>query len=130
MRYFQIEVSLGRTQINTNGEEIDLGQIESFLDDSLTSMRGLFDGGGSVRVQEAETGDLDVRLLFAVRGNSKTEVLRRFVSDFELLEKSSRAIAIQETKTFKCVLPKFQGEQFGVFIRVNPETGRPMYTDD
>ena len=130
MKTFQIEIALGRTDVDGIDQDIDREQLQTFLESSLESVLGLFDGGGRVWITETRTGAIDVKLLFMINAESKAEALRRFMRDFELLEKPSSSIAVNETKTFRCLSIEVDGERFSMFIRFNPETGKPMYTDD
>jgi hypothetical protein len=74
---------------------------------------------------------IDVRTTFVVEESSVFEVLDRFRGDFDLLRGMTCGIDVAETKTFKFCFPKIAGERLdGIFIRVDPQSGEPMYSDD
>ena len=70
--------------------------------------------------------DLD----FTVGGSSVVEVMERFRDDFRALGPITQGIEITETKNYKLCFPRINGEQFPVFVRIDPDSGRPIYTED
>jgi len=109
----------------------DLDLLENWLQDQLSHITSRFEGHGRVRIEPVDDFRVDVRTIFVVGGSSVLDVMDKFRRDFELLRGMTRGIDIAETKTFKLCFPTIAGEQLdGIFVRVDPESGDVMYTDD
>ena len=121
---FCISLDLGPTDIDP--PEADPELVEQWLEQRLSHVTSRFGGFGQVHVRVVEYGRVDVRVNFSVHGTSPLEVFDKFRSDFEILEPISRGIGIVETSSFKLRFFTIEGEQLSAFVRVNPETGRPM----
>jgi len=129
MSRFCVSVSLGRTELAEKVPDLDL--LENWLQDQLSHVTSRFEGQGQVRIEPVDDLRVDVRTTFVVGGSSVLDVVDRFRGDFELLRSMTRGIHIAETKTFKLCFPTIAGEQLGgIFVRVDPESGDVMYTDD
>ena len=121
---FHISLELGHTDIDPPDAEPD--DVEKLLEEKLAHVTSRFEGYGRVHVRVIEYGRIAVAVSFAVRGLSPLDVLQRFKSDFEMLEPLSRGISVTETTPFKLRFFTIEGEFLSAFIRVNPETGKPM----
>ena len=128
MKSFQVTIRMGCSDIEDSGFEDDA--LENWLQEKLQDFAFLFDGHGQVRVERVDPLKIDVKLTFGVHGESVVDVLNRYTSDFGRLASIAQGIDVRETKLFKLCFPTVGGERFPVFIRVNPETGRLMYTED
>jgi len=128
MKRFWITVRMGRTELDDN--KVNDETLEDWLQQKLEPFLSLFVGQGRVCVERVDPSRIDVSLNFTVDGNSVSDVMDRFRTDFETLAPISQGVDINETKTFKLCFPSINDEQFHVFVRVNPESGRPMYTEE
>lgn len=73
---------------------------------------------------------VDVDPNFNVLGSSVADVMERFRDDFRALGPITQGIEIAETKNYKLLFPHVNGEQFPVFVRIDPDSGHPIYTED
>lgn len=128
MRTYWVTVRMGRSDIED--PELEDEVIEDWLQARLEHLASLLEGGGQVRVYRVDPLRIDVSINFTIKGESIPGVMERYRGDFDALASKSRGIEINETGTFKLCFPSIGGEQFHVFIRVNPETGKPQYTED
>lgn len=58
------------------------------------------------------------------------EVMERFRDDFRALAPITQGIDISESKRYKLVFPRVNGEQFPVFVRIDPDSGQPIYSEE
>lgn len=97
----------------------------------LSHFTSRFGGWGRVRITHVDDLRIEVGVTFTVEGSSVLDVIDRYRDDFELLQGIMRGIEVAETKRFKFCFPMIAGERLdGTFIRVNPDSGEPMYSDD
>ena len=128
MKSFWITIRMGRSDILNS--EIEDEALEAWLQDKLEHATSLLSGNGRVTVERVDPLRVDVDLNFSVRGVSVSEVMERFRDDFRALGPLTQGIEISETKNYKLCFPRINGEQFPVFVRIDPDTGTPIYTED
>ena len=128
MKSFWITIRLGRSEIENS--EIDETAQESWLQDELQQYTSLMEGHGQVRIERVDPLRVDAELNFTVAGASVSDVMERFKDDFRKLTNLAQGIEIAETKNYKLWFPRINGEQFPVFVRIDPDSGRPIYTED
>ncbi len=128
MKSFWITIRMGRSDIRDS--EIEDETLQTWLQNKLEHATLLLGGSGKVSVERVDPLRVDVELNFTVRGNSVSDVMERFCDDFRALGAITQDIEISETKNYKLVFPRIDGEQFPVFVRIDPETGHPIYTED
>jgi hypothetical protein len=128
MKSFWITIKMGRSDIRDS--ELEDEQLEAWLQGKLEHATSLLDGGGKVQVDRVDPVRVDVALTFSVHGRSVVEVMERFRDDFRALAPIMQGIEISESKRYKLVFPRINGEQFPVFVRIDPDSGQPIYSDD
>jgi len=128
MKRFRVTIRLGRSDIEDS--EIDEDILESWLQDKLEYAACLFEGRGQVRVDRVDPLRVDVTANFTVDGRSVVDVMDRFRSDFEALAPITQGVDVAEVKSFKLCFASVGGEQFPVFVRFDPASGKPVYTED
>jgi len=104
--------------------------LQAGLQETLQHATSLLSGNGKVSIDRVDPLRVDVELNFTVRGLSVADVMERFRDDFRALGPITQGIDISETKDYKLCFPRINGEQFPVFVRIDPETGHPIYTED
>jgi len=119
---------MGRSDILDS--EIEDDTLQTWLQDKLAHATSLLGGSGKVTVERVDPLRVDVDLNYTVRAHSVADVMERFCDDFRALDSITQGIEISETKNYKLCFPRINGEQFPVFVRIDPETGRPIYTED
>jgi hypothetical protein len=128
MKSFWITIRMGRSDILEC--EIADDTLRAWLQEELQHATSLLGGSGKVSIERVDPLRVDVRLNFTVRGLSVAEVMERFRDDFLALGPIMQGIDIGETKNYKLCFPRINGEQFPVFVRIDPDTGHPIYTED
>jgi len=128
MKGFWITIRMGRSDILDS--EIGDDALEAWLQDKLEHATSLLNGNGKVSVERVDPLRVDVELNFTVKGLSVADVMERFHDDFRALGPITQGIEITETKNYKLCFPRINGEQFPVFVRIDPDSGRPIYTED
>ncbi len=128
MKSFWITIRMGRSDISDS--QIEDGALQAWLQDKLAHATSLLDGNGKVSIERIDPLRVDVDLNFTVKGNSVADVMERFRDDFRALGPITQGIDIRETRNYKLVFPRIEGEQFPVFVRIDPDSGRPIYTED
>lgn len=128
MKSFWITIRMGRSEILNSDMEDDA--LQTWLQSKLQHATSLLSGNGKVSVERVDPLRVDVELNFTVRGLSVADVMERFRDDFRALGPITQGIDISETKNYKLCFPRINGEQFPVFVRIDPETGHPIYTED
>lgn len=128
MKNFWVTIKMGRSDILDG--ELEDEQLEAWLQGKLEHATSLLDGGGKVQVDRIDPLRVDVALNFAVQGLSMVEVMERFRDDFRALAPLTQAIEIGVSKHYKLVFPRVNGERFPVFVRIDPDTGQPIYSED
>ena len=128
MKSFWITIRMGRSDISDS--EIADEALQSWLQGKLEHATSLLSGNGQVRIDRVDPLRVDVDLNFTVKGSSIAEVMERFRDDFRALSPIAQAVEINETKNYKLCFPRINGEQFPVFVRIDPDSGRPIYTED
>jgi hypothetical protein len=119
---------MGRSDILDS--EIADDSLKAGLQEKLQHATSLLSGNGNVSIERVDPLRVDVELNFTVRGLSVADVMERFRDDFRALAPITRGIDISETKDYKLCFPRINGEQFPVFVRIDPDTGYPIYTED
>ena len=119
---------MGRSDIRDS--ELDDEQLEAWLQGKLEHATSLLAGGGKVQVDRVDALRVDVALNFPVHGRSVVEVMECFRDDFRALAPITQGIEISESKRYKLVFPRVNGEQFPVFVRIGPDSGQPIYSED
>lgn len=125
---FLVTLRLGRTDIEDPELEDDV--IEGWLQERLEHVTSLLGGEGRVGVDRIDPLRVDVTVRFTVEGTSVADVMERYCSDFGKISPICTGVDVHATKTFKLCLATVGGEQFAVFVRKDPESGEPIYTDD
>jgi hypothetical protein len=128
MKGFWVTIRLGRCEIEDG--EIDEDILETWLEDKFEHVTCRFEGSGRVKVDLVDPLRADVTVNFTVDGESALDVMERFHSDFEVLAPITRGIDIAETQRFKLCFATIDGEQFPVFVRFDPASDKPLYTED
>jgi len=128
MKSFWITIRMGRSDILDS--EIDDDTLQAWLQEKLEHATSLLSGNGRVTVERVDPLRVDVELNFTVSGLSVADVMERFREDFRALSPMTQGIEIAETKNYKLCFPRINGEQFPVFVRIDPDSGRPIYTED
>ena len=128
MKRFWITIRMGRSDILDS--EIADDALQTWLQDKLEHATSLLSGNGQVRVERIDPLRVDVDLNFTVKGASVADVMERFRDDFRALSPITQGVEIIETKNYKLCFPRINGEQFPVFVRIDPDSGRPIYTED
>ncbi len=128
MKSFWVTIRMGRSDI-LDSEAKDEA-LEAWLQSKLEHATSLLGGNGKVSVERVDPLRVDVDLNFTVRGESIAEVMEKFRDDFRALTPITQGIDITETKNYKLCFPRVDGEQFPVFVRIDPDSGRPIYTED
>ncbi len=128
MKSFWVTIKMGRSDILDS--EVEDEALEAWLQEKLEHVASLLEGRGKVQVDRVDPLRVDVALNFTVAGTSAVEVMERFRDDFRALAPITQGIEIEESKRYKLVFPKINGEQFPVFVRIDPDTGRPIYSED
>jgi hypothetical protein len=128
MKSFWVTIRMGRSDIRDS----DIGDeaLQTWLQSKLEHATLLLGGNGRVSIERVDPLRVDVDLNFSVRGNSVSDVMERFRDDFRALGAITQGIEISETKNYKLVFPRVNGEQFPVFVRIDPDSGHPIYTED
>ena len=119
---------MGRSEILDS--EIEDDTLQAWLQEKLEHATSLLSGRGRVTVERVDPLRVDVELNFTVSGLSVADVMERFRDDFRALSPITQGIEITETKKYKLCFPRINGEQFPVFVRIDPDSGRPIYTED
>jgi len=128
MKSFWITIRMGRSDILDS--EIADDALQTWLQDKLEHATSLLSGNGQVRIARVDPLRVDVDLNFTVKATSVADVMERFRDDFRALSPMAQGVEIAETKNYKLCFPRINGEQFPVFVRVDPDSGRPIYTED
>jgi len=130
MKSFDVTVRLKRTYAEQFGLEADA--IEDWLQTKLDHLTSLFEGNGTVHVRKVDDLRLDVWLNFAVKANSRIDVLDRFRPDIEALDPLTYSVPeIRDAIRFRLLFPQIEGEELEpIFVRVDPETGAYRDTED
>ena len=128
MKSFWITIRMGRSDILDS--EIEDDTLQAWLQEKLEHATSLLSGYGRVTVERVDPLRVDVELNFTVSGLSVADVMERFREDFRALSPMTQGIEIAETKNYKLCFPRINGEQFPVFVRIDPDSGRPIYTED
>jgi hypothetical protein len=128
MKSFWVTIRVGRSDILDSAIGDDA--LEAWLQDKLEHATSLLSGQGKVSVERVDPLRVDVELNFTVRGPSVADVMERFRDDFRALGPITQGIEKTETKNYKLCFPCINGEQFPVFVRIDPDSGRPIYTED
>lgn len=128
MKSFWITIRMGRSDILDS--EIEDSTLQTWLQDKLQHATSLLSGNGKVSVERVDRLRVDVDLNFTARGLSVADIMERFRDDFRALGPITQGIEISETKNYKLCFPRINGEQFPVFVRIDPDTGHPIYTED
>ena len=128
MKSFWVTIRMGRSDILDS--EIQDDTLRTWLQSKLEHATSLLSGNGKVSVGRVDPLRVDVDLNFTVRGSSVADVMERFREDFRALGPITQGIEIAETKNYKLVFPRINGEQFPVFVRIDPDSGHPIYTED
>jgi len=128
MKSFWITIRMGRSEILDSRIEDDT--LQAWLQEKLQHATSLLSGNGKVSIERVDPLRVDVDLDFTVGGSSVVEVMERFRDDFRALGPITQGIEITETKNYKLCFPRINGEQFPVFVRIDPDSGRPIYTED
>jgi hypothetical protein len=128
MKSFWITIRMGRSDILDS--EIEDDTLQAWLQEKLEHATLLLSGNGRVTVERVDPLRLDVELNFTVSGLSVADVMERFRDDFRALSPITQGIEIAETKNYKLCFPRINGEHFPVFVRIDPDSGRPIYTED
>jgi hypothetical protein len=128
MKSFWITIRMGRSDIMDSAIEEDT--LQAWLQEKLQHATSLLGGNGRVNVERVDPLRVDVELNFTVNGLSVADVMERFRDDFRALSPITQGIEITETKNYKLCFPRINGEQFPVFVRIDPDSGRPIYTED
>ena len=119
---------MGRADILDS--EIEDDALKAWLQGKLEHATSVLSGNGKVSVERIDPLRVDVELNFTVRGLSVADVMERFRDDFRVLATITQGIEITETKNYKLCFPRVNGEQFPVFVRIDPDSGHPLYTED
>lgn len=119
---------MGRSDILDS--EIADETLQDWLQEKLQHATSLLSGNGKVSVERVDPLRVDVDLNFTARGLSVAGVMERFRDDFRALGPITHGIEISETRNHKLCFPRINGEQFPVFVRIDPDTGHPIYTED
>ena len=119
---------MGRSDILDS--EIADETLQDWLQQKLEHATSLLSGEGRVRVERVNPLRVDVDLNFTVSGTSVADVMERYRDDFRALGSITQGIDISETKNYKIFFPRIEGEQFPVFVRIDPDSGLPTYTED
>jgi hypothetical protein len=119
---------MGRADILDS--EIEDGTFEAWLQERLDHAAALLGGNGKISIERVDPLRAEVDLNFTVKGSSVADVMERFRDDFRALATITQGIEITETKNYKLCFPRINGEQFPVFVRIDPDSGRPIYTED
>jgi hypothetical protein len=128
MKSFWITIRMGRADILDS--EIEDGTVEAWLQERLEHAAALLSGNGKISIERVDPLRAEVDLNFTVKGSSVADVMERFRDDFRALATITQGIEITETKNYKPCFPRINGEQFPVFVRIDPDSGRPIYTED
>ena len=128
MKCFWITIRMGRSDILDSELEDEI--LQTWLQEKLQHATSLLSGNGKVSIERVDPLRVDVDLNFTVNGLSVADVMERFRDDFRALGPITQGIEISETKNYKLCFPRINGEQFPVFVRVDPDTGHPIYTED
>src|SRR5215471_7319168 len=128
MKSFWVTIRMGRSDILHS--EIQDDTLQTWLQSKLEHATSLLSGNGKVSVGRVDPLRVDVDLNFTVKGTSVADVMERFREDFRVLSAITEGVEIAETKNYKLCFPRINGEQFPVFVRIDPESGRPIYTED
>ena len=128
MKSFWITIRMGRSDIRDSDIEDDT--LQSWLQKKLEHATLLLGGNGKVSVERVDPLRVDVDLNYTVNATSVADVMERFRDDFRALGPLTQGIEISETKNYKLCFPRINGEQFPVFVRIDPDTGHPIYTED
>jgi hypothetical protein len=128
MKSFWITIRMGRSDILDSKVEDDT--LQGWLQEKLQHATSLLSGNGKVSVERVDPLRVDVDLNFTVNALSVADVMERFRDDFRALGPITQGIEISETKNYKLCFPRINGEQFPVFVRIDPDTGHPIYTED
>ena len=128
MKNFWVTIRIGRSYVLNS--EVEDETLQNWLQTKLEHATSLLSGSGKVSVERIDPLRVDVDLNFTVQGLSVADVMERFRDDFRALGPIAQGIDISETKNYKLVFPRVNGEQFPVFVRIDPDTGHPIYTED
>ena len=128
MKSFWITIRMGRSDILDC--EIADDTLRAWLQEELQHATSLLGGSGKVSIERVDRLRIGVKRNFTVRGLSGADVMWRFRDDFLALGPITQGIDIGETKNYKLCFPRINGEQFPVFVRIDPDTGHPIYTED
>jgi hypothetical protein len=128
MKSFWITIRMGRSDILDS--ELEDETLKTWLQEKLQHATSLLSGNGKVTVERVDPLRVDVGLNFTVNALSVADVMERFRDDFRALGPITQGIEISETKNYKLCFPRINGEQFPVFVRIDPDTGHPIYTED
>jgi hypothetical protein len=128
MKSLWIKIRMGRADILD--AEVEDEATEAWLLEKFEHLTSLMEGRGRVNVEGVAPLRIDVGLDFTVQGDSVADVMERFKSDFQALAPQVQSVEVGATKRYKLCFPTVGGEQFPVFVRIDPESGRPVSTED
>jgi len=128
MKSFWITIRMGRSDIQDS--DIADDSLQVWLQEKLQHATSLLGGNGRVTIERVDPLRVDVDLNYTVTGQSVADVMEHFRDDFRALGPIAQGIEINETKNYKLCFPRVDGEQFPVFVRIDPDTGHPIYTED
>jgi len=128
MKSFWITIRIGRSDIRDS--EIEDDSLQAWLQQKLERATSLLSGNGRVTVERVDPRRVDLDLNFTGNGLSVADVMERFRGDFRALAPITQGVEIKETKNDKVCFPRINEEQFPVFVRIDPDTGHPIYTED
>jgi hypothetical protein len=107
--------------------EIGDDTVEAWLQEKLEHAAALLSGNGKVSVERVDSLRVDVELNFTVRGLSVADVMERFRDDFRALATIPKA---SKSRIRRITSSASRALTFPVFVRIDPDSGRPIYTED
>lgn len=128
MKNFWVTIRMGRSDILDS--DVEDSVLETWLQERLEHATSLLEGRGKVRVERVDPLRVDVALDFTVGAHSVADLMDRFKDHFQALAPITQGIEIGETKQYKLIFPRIDGEQFPVFVRIDPDSGKPIYSED
>jgi hypothetical protein len=128
MKSFWITIRMGRSDIGDSAIEDET--LQAWLQKKLEHATSLLGGNRKVSIERVDPLRVDADLNYSVRGLSVADVMERLRDDFRALDAITQGIEISETKNYKLCFPRINGEQFPVFVRIDPDRGHPIYTKD
>ena len=123
-----ITIRTGRSDIPDS--EIADDARQAWLQDKLEYATSRLGGNRAIRVDRVDPLGMDVGPNFTVTDSFVADVRERFRGDFRALRAIMQGVEIAETKNDKLGFPRINGEQFPVVVGIDPDSGRPIYTED